>query len=613
MARLSIFSLATILITICNSIAVINPPYITSASPVSGFSIYLQWRNNSFDTKGFIVLRETGNSGNFAVVDTVPLPYLSHTDEPLQTSTNYCYRLIAYNDTATSDSSNMLCATTLSTDSLKAFPILLLHLDTLHAQIKISVINLSPGADGYRLYRKDNPSASSVLLHTFTNISPLDSMLFFVDSTVSKDRRYFYDIEVYNSTNTVKGAGGSLFVYDPYVPTAQDSIIFSPLGRIPLSGFTGWARLIHDSLFIKDKLAGQARVSIISTKDLSNPVYLGPVQDSILNSYDALYGIIDTAFPLITYRYFPFIYGYGSSSVLTMSVHNKDNYDRIDSVAGAVAITSKYVLHTATRSISRFSSYSYTAISQKYSHFTNDSLSNVLPTWVIGDSNFVLASQCPKWEVYSVSDGGKDLVDRYACIWPYSRMYCDFTCQDANNRAFFFYPYLFQITNERDNPNFTRILEVIDVRQADTCKILGQLTLDIPVRVEANLVLFDTARNLLFVFYPSELDLYSINKKIQAHMGGQPPALQVQHKDSQSDDKIGLIRFVGKGTIQIIMPKRALPCNVSLYTLSGRTIARLKDVQAASLCLPIANLTRGIYILSIKSPEIIYSEKLIIN
>jgi len=490
-------------------------------------------------------------------------------------------------------------------------------LDTARSFVKISILNLSPGAEGYRLYRKNSPFDSSNLLTTFTGIDPKTASITFTDSTVRKENRYYYDATVYNT----KGQIHAIFVRDIYiyVPIPIDSVHFTLLGRIPLNKFTGWSRIVHDTVFFKDYIDKSVKISMIETSDPAHPTYLGTASDFLLDQYNLINGMMDsTVSGAIISNEFPFLYWYKSDQPTQFYIGLFDNgrFKKNDSVESqSVAVTSKFVIYNYIKRTG-IVGHPYTALSQKYNRFQHDSLPNPQDYWTIGDSNYILAYHTGsgvshgQWNVYIISEDGKNLTFKYSCIFPYERKSAVFMLEDVSNRIFFFFPYLFQISTQ-PSPDNSQILEVIDIRQSDTCSVLGRLGLENDKKEQAISVLFDTKRNLLLVFYPSELDLYSIDKDIEPHMGVPPSEIGVRKNSNQPAPKNEIRSFVSDSKIHIQLPIAASPFSISLYTIQGRLVTKLKNMHASRINLTIERQPGGIYLLSIESPILRCSKKII--
>jgi subtilisin len=90
-----------------------TPPSALSATAVSSSRIDLSWTDNSNNESGFKIERCTGAScSDFAVITSLGAGVTSYPNTGLQASTNYTYRVRAYNAGGDSDPSNTDDATT---------------------------------------------------------------------------------------------------------------------------------------------------------------------------------------------------------------------------------------------------------------------------------------------------------------------------------------------------------------------------------------------------------------------------------------------------------------------------------------------------------------------
>jgi hypothetical protein len=95
--------------------AVGPPPEAPSdliATPMSSSQIDLTWQDNSGDETGFKIERKTG-TGSYSQIATVGAGVTSYSSSRLSASTEYCYRVRAYNRAGNSDYSDEASATTL--------------------------------------------------------------------------------------------------------------------------------------------------------------------------------------------------------------------------------------------------------------------------------------------------------------------------------------------------------------------------------------------------------------------------------------------------------------------------------------------------------------------
>lgn len=92
-------------------------PTNLSAQPIASTQINLSWADNAVDEAGFKVERKTGASGTWAQVGTSGANINSFADTGLTPTTQYYYRVRAYNSAGDSAYTNEANATTLSGDT----------------------------------------------------------------------------------------------------------------------------------------------------------------------------------------------------------------------------------------------------------------------------------------------------------------------------------------------------------------------------------------------------------------------------------------------------------------------------------------------------------------
>jgi hypothetical protein len=616
MVRRYLFCLAVMMI-IQSTGAAISAPYLTGASALSDTEISISWRNNSFATRRFIIFRKS-STDLFSAIDTVSDTVQSFNDSPLQKLTAYCYRMIACSDSAVSDSSNEVCATTLDHDTTTVIdiraPHIALALDTAAGKVHVTIYDSSRGEDGYRLYRKEQSVDTFNLIQTIISNSPSNyNTLLYIDSSVLKDKRYSYYADGYkgsNSNNYGTWNNPDIFVYDP---PKLDSIKFNLVSRMPLYKFSGWAQIINDTVFIKETVSTGSGFSIINTSDPNNPAYLGPASGNVIKLYDSLYGIVDSG--LTVFRNdFPYLYWWSNfGGMLHLSVNENGRYRRIDSIYSTtsryqVAMTSNFIVfsnHSATTMTDP--GYDYPMIADRY-HLSQKISASFYPgttgkLCIAGDSNIIITYEnySPLFDIYNVYDNGKGIAYHYTSSWTNGGI-----MQDPFHR-YFFYPYFFQI-----DPNAKPYsLEVVDVRQANNFSVLGKLA----ISTLTNKLLFDTKRNLLLIFTSDTLSIYSINANIKQHVAVK------QHRQSKPLVLTSGIRILKTlfrilktlSNLSIAIPEACLPADISLYTMSGRRIISFKNIQQNKLILSVQDLSNGIYLLQANGGMISDTKKIIIK
>lgn len=74
----------------------------------TGRDLLLTWKDNSNNEDGFKIERMTGTDGSWAEVGTVAANIKTYTDS-LADSQQYCYRVLAFNNSGLSGPSNTAC------------------------------------------------------------------------------------------------------------------------------------------------------------------------------------------------------------------------------------------------------------------------------------------------------------------------------------------------------------------------------------------------------------------------------------------------------------------------------------------------------------------------
>lgn len=87
-------------------------PSDLSAVEKSVDRIDLAWSDNASDESGFVIERKKGKEGTYELIDTVSANAVNYRDNELSASTNYYYRVSAYNENGASPYSNTATAQT---------------------------------------------------------------------------------------------------------------------------------------------------------------------------------------------------------------------------------------------------------------------------------------------------------------------------------------------------------------------------------------------------------------------------------------------------------------------------------------------------------------------
>ena len=103
--------------TIVDVVMIPRPKELIASTPSIG-EVLLNWIDQSANEAGFVIERKLGTEADidtFAVIDSVDANINTYSDESVLDSTNYTYRVRAYNDYFYSDYSNTVTIKTLFT------------------------------------------------------------------------------------------------------------------------------------------------------------------------------------------------------------------------------------------------------------------------------------------------------------------------------------------------------------------------------------------------------------------------------------------------------------------------------------------------------------------
>lgn len=169
---------------------VLSAPTNVVAAPMSSSQIYLTWELTS-SAATYNIYRSTSYSGTYTNVATVSTPYYS--DSYLPAGVTYYYKIQAVNTASTSGYSNIVYATTQSSDGVLSAP------QNVVADPSTDKIDLTwdqvSNATSYNIYRTTLDSGVYKIIGTV-------STPYYTDSSISAGVMYFYKVQAQNSTGT---------------------------------------------------------------------------------------------------------------------------------------------------------------------------------------------------------------------------------------------------------------------------------------------------------------------------------------------------------------------------------------------------------------------------
>jgi len=181
-------------------------PSRLAATATSNGRINLIWSDNTVNEAGYKIERKAGVSGIYAEIAQAGRDVTSYSDNGLAASTQYFYRLYAYNSTNVSGYSNEANATTGSADSLNA-PNNLTAMAISKSQISLAWTDSSSNETGFTIERRIGASAYAEIAVVGAGVAA------YSDSGLSTNRRYFYRVRADNAT------GHSAYSSEAYATT----------------------------------------------------------------------------------------------------------------------------------------------------------------------------------------------------------------------------------------------------------------------------------------------------------------------------------------------------------------------------------------------------------
>jgi hypothetical protein len=187
-----------------------------NASAISTSQINLSWTDNSSNESGFKIERST-DATNFAQINTVGAGITVYSDNGLNASTPYSYRVRAYNVAGDSAYSLTASATTLS--GAPAAPSALSAVAASSSQINLTWADNSNNESGFKIERSTDGGANYAEI--FTTGANATS---YSNTALSPATPYTYRVRAYNlSGNSAYSAAASATTL-PNAPVAPDGL-----------------------------------------------------------------------------------------------------------------------------------------------------------------------------------------------------------------------------------------------------------------------------------------------------------------------------------------------------------------------------------------------------
>jgi titin len=195
-----------------------NAPSSLTATAASNVQIDLAWADNSSDEDGFRIERKAAGDTAYVEIDTVGAEVTSYASTGLAGSTEYHYRVRAFNAGGHSGYSNEANATTLPDPPQT--PSALTAAAVSNAQIDLSWTDNSSNEAGFKIER--NTSADSA---TYTEIATVGPNVTSYSSTgLAGSTAYYYRVRSYNANGNSAYSNAASDTTLPDLPAAPSAL-----------------------------------------------------------------------------------------------------------------------------------------------------------------------------------------------------------------------------------------------------------------------------------------------------------------------------------------------------------------------------------------------------
>jgi endo-alpha-1,4-polygalactosaminidase (GH114 family) len=180
----------------------------------SSTQLNLSWTDNATNETGFRIERSTGTSTTYTEIATVGANVVTYSNTALTASTQYNYRVRAYNATGNSAYTAVVSATTSSGATAPAAPSALAVSVVSSSQLNLSWADNASNETGFRIERSTGTST------TYTEITTVGANITTYSNTgLTASTQYNYRVRAYNATGnsaytsvvsaTTQGTGGT--------------------------------------------------------------------------------------------------------------------------------------------------------------------------------------------------------------------------------------------------------------------------------------------------------------------------------------------------------------------------------------------------------------------
>jgi titin len=174
-------------------------PYGLVATSSSSSSISLAWSDNSHGETGFRLERSTSSESGFALVATLAANTVAYVNAGLSPSTNYYYRILAYNSLGNSAYSNTLSAATSGASATLIAPSNLAAASFLTTPgVALRWQDNSGDEEDFNILRSTSASGTYVLVTKVAAAPGAGTLVAYSDTTgLARGTTYYYKVQAH--------------------------------------------------------------------------------------------------------------------------------------------------------------------------------------------------------------------------------------------------------------------------------------------------------------------------------------------------------------------------------------------------------------------------------
>lgn len=571
------------LIFICtlfiNNLFAIPAPYLISLEVTTNNFISISWRNNSIDTKGFILIRKASDETIYKFIDSIPIPNENYIDSTVILSTKYYYGLFAYSETEVSDTSNIDTITT--PEGVIQTPGIGIYWEEDKRQMKIDFTDNSSIEKGFRIFRTENFSSFNMIKDTISEFpNEMGQTISCYDKSNKTNTWYSYYIEVFNDSISLQSYKDSTFTFDllTLVETPSKQVkLGNEISTFPIK-YKSWCMKVDTLILLNETNAPESSYTIINVSNTTNPYFVKYQKSFValfdINNFTNNTHIVGTPNNIDT----------NNTDIQKRSLYyynfNGDNFSLVDTITHPTS--GKWGPYLEKIMINDDSTFLAEYHGKSGDHNYYNSLFSITDTSL----DEIYENKIGEW--YFLPPGNQFLYRRkYFCsLWKSNEPYLGIIDCNYLEAKWTWYPH--------SPPNFSKIP-----------RTLYGLALTEQELVFAKEVFLDTLSKIAYIISDSTLKICEYSEvavSIFENLTNNYPL---------SEKMLKILPNPFTNSTIIYLPNHKNQIDISIYDIQGRLMHRVSNFKGNRFIWNSYSFPNGIYFLRVKIEDKIYKSKLI--